>query len=388
MGFIRKYCKNSFKISQVIAFIYLSLFLWLVLILPLEIITKRFLFMDGREHFSMLLSRHDFHNDAIRQFGIYVLQLPIVTAMKVFQIKETSLLCSIYGMSLIYIPFLLFIASAIVMHKDQKSFLLPLMACFSFLSVNNSLFAVSESHLATSLYWITFFSIVSYELNCSIRSMIIGVLSAAIGSRTYEGFLFNYLFLALISLHLIICYWKKRDFKNAWILTPLFLFLFYCFIEFQFWIFMPRNLWRSKVNPPGELLELFKSPFFLISMVLLMVFIADFFFQLPRRFENMIRTKYGYLLICVLIGYSFYSIRNMDSEYLRLQFNGRHLNAIAAFWVSMLIWLKRNDIQNFDFQKKKPALISLALLITLSFFWNLFVIARWTSPIVSAFAFH
>ncbi len=173
--------------------------------------------------FAMLMNRHLYSDGAIyfvqkianplvddwnwpRRFAFLITQSPLVIAIRYFHWHDVFGLSQLYGFALFMGWNLSLIVPYLLLRRTRyiAFFIFPLVS-YLYVSLNGSLFIISESHLATAAFWILFTGLFCIHSGDGRVSTKICLLVSAVASlRLYETFLFFGLFLAAYCVWVLI----------------------------------------------------------------------------------------------------------------------------------------------------------------------------------------
>ncbi len=127
-----------------------------LLILPLQVISHKFLYADGAHHFlGVLNNQASMRFDWSRQFAHDLINSPFVLAIKMLAPRAIGSLSYILGATLHLIPLVgAVVPSLIFFRSGQRAYVFPVIISYFYLSINTSFFIISEAHLAAAVFWI------------------------------------------------------------------------------------------------------------------------------------------------------------------------------------------------------------------------------------------
>ncbi len=207
-----------------------------VLHLVYAITSQRFLFADTAHFLLMLLQSKTFTTfDENRQFAHWISQAPIVALLKL-GVKDINILSYVYGITLFTLyPLLVFGSAWLALSKTmptssiQTNDNIPLtQLVWFFISLstaiayfNTEFFIISESHLATALFW-------ALGLLILFRRDRLGLILCSIlilpTLHLYESFLFFGVILGIFATYRAFKWEKQRIQQICWLLVALYLF--------------------------------------------------------------------------------------------------------------------------------------------------------------------
>ncbi len=158
----------------------------------LQIATWRCMQADGAPFFLNVVSHQGYETwDYPRQFAHYLTQGPLVLALRL-GLRRLDLLAGFYGLGLYGSSVLCFAGCAWLVAKHKRAYLLALGLCLACLSVTTSSFVISESSVASALFFLLF-TLLTLRLPYACVSplqWLAAALGATLSLRAYEFFLF------------------------------------------------------------------------------------------------------------------------------------------------------------------------------------------------------
>lgn len=173
--------------------------------------------------FAMFMNRHLYSDGAIyfvqkitnpvvddwnwpRRFAFLITQSPLVIAIRYFHVHNIFWLSQWYGFALFMGWNLSLIVPYLLLRRTRcTAFIIFPLVSYLYVSLNSSLFIISESHIASAVFWIVFTGLFCIHSGDRRLGTVIWLLAAACASlRLYETFAFFGLFLAAYCLWVMI----------------------------------------------------------------------------------------------------------------------------------------------------------------------------------------
>jgi hypothetical protein len=350
------------------------------IVLPFEVFGQRFLFGDGSFHLLGLLRSHDFIRwDFQRQFALYILHSPIVFGLKVLELKNIQILTYLYGCALVYIPFLCVVLSMFIARRLDDSFVLFPLLCYSYLSLNNSFFIVSESHLAAGIFWISFFTLMTLTVRTSISLAVCAAILSLIMLRLYEATAIYGPVLALLCLQGIFFQFKSKKTFACTILILTFACITIGAATNFYWVIWGISSKRH-LTPAKDLLTLVSNFNFILSTTLTLLAAISIFLFKNRHKSKLSNRQLTYLGIGVGGIFGSLPLFFSSSQFfpIETQYPARYLNFIMPTFFAVLLMAHRHfNRVKLELATLRPLLFGTICLLVWTSIWNTGGTAQW-----------
>ncbi|GEM_PF-7064047 len=370
--------------------IVIGIFLLQALILfPLQVKSHKSLYADGAHFFMGILKNQDvLRFDWPRQFAQDISQFPLVAAIRLLKIRSIEILSFFFGATLHLIPFVGILVAALLMFREgEEIFLILLLVAGLYLSINTSFHIISESQVATAVFWIILSLLITINDDFPNGKKAALLLFSFLSIRLYESFVLLGLILALTGILQFLKIRRQLGHLDQTIFfTCLFLFFSSSIIS-AISILQPRD----KQNLAGLILSLKKLDFmansgFLASSFVFGLFLggllAAAFAPSGRRLKQI--TQFSSLAMILaggslLAGLTFFGKLIFSPE---THYQMRFLNMVVPAGVGLIILIfhrtagGKNQIGLRRFALKTGSLAFILFLVW-NIFFQIFACHRW-----------
>ncbi len=377
------------RISLSINLLIIGMLLCQVLfILPVQILSQKVLFGDGAFFFLQALSKQDFlkfdrsHILWPRQFAHYIGQLPLVLSIKLFKVQDIQTLLYVYGFTLHFIPIFAIIVAAFLLVRSQRLLLYMIFISFCYLSINNSLFTISEGHIGTAVFWIVLSILVTIRDDFSIEKKILLLIVSFLSLRLYESYLLLGILLAVIALL------ETISIRNQLRVSEIY-FIYLCIIMFLASPVISVVSIINRHDPTGFnqllptllYLKFIKNWVLAISTLIILLPFASMIILLKKNFQNkdLIYLLFSIAIICLCLVGIILTV--LDYIFIpHKHFELRFLNMLVPGFVAFLVIINRNRfVQNLLNNKylTKFAVTTMVILYIWNFAFQIHACYKW-----------
>jgi hypothetical protein len=371
MGFLRAYFDRLF------VFIVFSILAFQALVvLPLQILSQEFLYGDGAYYFILVLSKQQVISvDWPRLFTHALVQLPLIFSIKLLGLTSIKSLSYIFGFSLYVLPLLsLYISTRILVDTEERYFIIPILLSYFYISINTSLFIISECHVALSVFWVLLSIILTIKDTLTITRRIVLILLSLLSLRLYESYvLLGPVLVVILFVELSSLSTKLSRIDRCIMVVCAMCFVASSIIALKFIVVPrdPQNL-QNILSPFRSLEFLNNWTFIFSSCVLILTVICWSMAFFPNEFTtttllfSLCALSIAILCLTPMLpaysGYFFSPTRHYDMRYLAMVVPG-------LVGLSMVCTIGHKDIYAHIGGNTRAGLVSLFIIILLCL-WN------------------